>query len=228
MKILYFVLLFIATLLFSACAPTPIVYSPKQIDSFAIAPSDKNKLFSAPKDGYARLIIYRDDYNTFYLNDVFISYETNQNIVSKYVDNFYNGNYEIIGEMGDRALCRLDNDSSCVVNIRAGDSVMLYNRYDATIHAHRFIFAMNIITILLRPMYPVMFHPRVATQGTIFAPKNQHIYCLAIEQRTNFVFKNRNTCLKEYKEVYSPKHRDEQKEWFDDLVEKGDERAYEE
>ena len=226
MKIVYFVSLLIATLFFNACA-TPTVYSPEQIDSFAIPPSNDNNLFSPPKNGYARLIMYRDDYSSSFINDIFISYATNQNIVFKYVDNFYNGNYEIIGGMGDRALCRLDNDSSCIVNIKAGNPVLLFNRFDANVHLHRFIFAMNILFIL-HPYYPYFTHPQVFTRGTIFTPKNQHIYCLAINKGADFAFKDKGTCLKEYKEVYSPKHRKEQDEWLNELVKDGDKRAYKE
>lgn len=216
MKVLYFISLLIVALFFNACA-SKIVYSPEEIDSFAIPSSAENNLFSPPPKGYARLIMYRDDYNSGFLNDVFISYATNRYATYKHIDTFWESYYEIDNGVNDRALCRLDNDSSCIVNIRAGKPVLLFNQYRPTIHTYRFYL-----------IFATMYMPRPTTQGTIFTPKNQHIYCLAIESYTSFVFKNKNACLKEYKSVYSPKHRKEQDEWLNELIKEGDKRAYKE
>lgn len=222
MKIVYFISLIIATLFFNACA-SKIVYSPDEIDKFAMPPSAENNLFSPPPKGYARLIMYRDDYSTGFLNDVFISYATNRYATYKHIDTFWESYYEIDNGNADRALCRLDNDSSCIVNIRAGKPVLLFNQYRPTIHTYRFVFVVAI-------MLGKTASPRPITQGTIFTPKNQHIYCLAIGEsnNTNLVFKNKNACLKEYKSVYSPKHRKEQDEWLNELIQDGDKRAYQE
>ncbi len=184
MKILYFISLIVAILFFNACAPQKIAYSPEEIDTFAIPPSAENNLFSPPPKGYARLIMYRDD-STIYLNDIDIVYEN------------YNG---VDYEYNLRALCRLKNDSSCIVNIRAGYPILLSNYIVGTI----------------------------ASQGTIFTPKNQHIYCLTIKSYTSFVLKNKETCLKEYKKVYKPSHREYQEKWFNRLVKKGYKSAYKE
>lgn len=228
MKVLYFISLLIVALFFNACA-SKIVYSPEEIDTFAIPPSAENNLFSPPPKGYARLIMYRDDYNSGFLNDVFISYATNRYATYKHIDTFWESYYEIDNGNADRALCRLDNDSSCIVHIRAGKPVLLVNQYRATIHLYRYYLAMQIIAIIQPYLYTYYATPpRPTTQGTIFTPKNQHIYCLAIEQYTSFVFKNKNACLKEYKSVYSPKHRKEQDEWLNELIKKGDKRAYKE
>lgn len=200
MKIIYFISLLIATLFFNACA-TPTAYSPEQIDSFAIPPSNDNNLFSLPKNGYARLIMYRDDSNAFYFNDFYINYES--------------------GISYERALCRLDSNSSCIVNIRAGNALLLFNRYEPTTG-----------TIVFAALFNRLLNTSTSTRGTIFTPKNQHIYCVAIEQifrsRANFIFKDKNTCLKEYKEMYKPEHRKEQEEWLNDLIKDGDKRAYQE
>lgn len=59
MKIFYFVSLVAVMVFFSACS-TPQIMTPEEIDSKAIAPSAENNLFSPPKNGYARLIMYRD------------------------------------------------------------------------------------------------------------------------------------------------------------------------
>lgn len=228
MKVLYFISLLIVALFFNACASSAM-YSPEEIDTFAIPPSAENNLFSPPPKGYARLIMYRDDYNSGFLNDVFISYATNRYATYKHIDTFWESYYEIDNGNADRALCRLDNDSSCIVHIRAGKPVLLVNQYRATIHLYRYYLAMQIIAIIQPYLYTYYATPpRPTTQGTIFTPKNQHIYCLAIEQYTSFVFKNKNACLKEYKSVYSPKHRKEQDEWLNELIQDGDKRAYKE
>lgn len=196
MKVLYFISLLIVALFFNACAPQKIVYSPDEIDTFAIPPSAENNLFSPPPKGYARLIMYRDDSNIGFLNYVFISYE------------IYNkADYEY----SERALCRLDSNSSCIVNIKADNTVVLYNIYEPTVAMQ--IFARRSTSF---------------TQGTIFTPKNQHIYCLAIESRTSFAFKDKNVCLNEYKDIYKPKHRKEQERWLNKLIKNGDKRAYKE
>ncbi len=229
MRIFYFILLLVATLFFNACAPTHITYSAKQIDTFAIPPSKKNNLFSPPKNGYARIIMYRDDYNIGFYNEIFVTYRTRKNIIYELDRGFWSANWNIIGGMDDSALCKLDNDSSCIVNIKAGKPVLLLNKYEATTSMNVFRLVLNILQYFVPPFYPTTASATAnSTQGTIFTPKNQHIYCFAIKEKTGFVFKNRNTCLKEYKESYKPEHREEQVEWLNELVDGGDERAYKE
>lgn len=218
MKMLYFISLLIMAIFFNACGnawwnytdSNAIIQSPEQIDSLAIPPSNSDNLFSPPKNGYARLIIYA--YHNLIgspnRREIFIAYE--------------------FGD--DRALCVLRKDSSCIVNIKAGNSVMLYP-----------LTAMSSTS---------------DDRAVIFTPKNQHIYCINMLPRNflsliepklneyyrnmnalnkpfviiamNFEFKNKNTCLKEYMEMYKPKHRQEQEKWFNGLVKDGDKRAYQE
>lgn len=226
MKIVYFVSLLIATLFFNACAtPTPAVYSPEQMDSFAIPPSNDNNLFSPPKNGYARLIMYRDDNDIRFVDEIFVNYEINKGIYQyNSKDYFSYVAYEIVGGMPyERALCRLDNNSSCIVNIRAGNALLLLNRQEATT-------GMKVISFLAGS-YGINLSAN--TQGTIFTPKNQHIYCIAFEKiwwskETIISLRDKNTCLKEYKEMYKPKHRKGQERWLNKLIKKGDKRAYQE
>lgn len=208
-KIIYLVLLLMVAMFFNACGTSQwsyigsnaIIQSPEQIDSLAIPPSAENNLLSPPKNGYARLIMYSNDNIIGHLYNVYLSYSME---------------YE-------RALCGLKGKSSCIVNIRAGNAIMLY-----------------------------LFYSR----AVIFTPKNQHIYCINMRIRDflslvkpklneyytnlnfwnypigiiamNFEFRDKNTCLKEYKEVYEPSHREYQDKWFNRLVKKGDKRAYKE
>ena len=217
MKIVYFISLLIVAMFFNACGNSllsyadsnPIIQSPEQIDSFAIPPSNENNLFSPPKNGYARLIIY-GHYNVWQHSikpEIFIKYEP----ITDGVD------YD------NRALCVIGKNSSCIVNIKANNSIMIYSPSNRTF---------------------------------MFTPKNQHTYCINVLPRNflpliepklneyyrnmnafnkpaviiamNFEFKDKNTCLKEYKEIYKPRHRKEQERWLNKLIKKGDKRAYQE
>lgn len=196
MKVLYFTSLIIAMLFFNACAT---VMTQNEIDLKAIAPSADNNLFSPPKNGYARLIMYRK-YSILggaIPHSVLIDY----NPVLKY------GKYTYTKEQIDRALCKMKNDSSCIVSIKAGQPIAL----------------------------TYAGQEDKAEKAVLFTPRNQHIYCANIEAKYGwwimqfqFNFRDKDTCLKEYKKMYKPKHRDYQKQWFDKLVEKGDKRAYRE
>lgn len=106
MKILHFVLFIVMLIFFNACART---MTPEEIDLFAIKPNKSSKIFSPPKDGYARLIMYRKaDYFGWML-----SYA----VVLKYTS--------LANNRADRALCKMNNGSSCIVNIKAGNFVAL-------------------------------------------------------------------------------------------------------
>lgn len=178
---------------FIGCAPQAVMQTAEQIDALAIPPSAESNLFSPPKNGYARLIIYRDYATLLFMArfDVYV----------KYYD-------------GDRALCRIKNQSSCIVNIKANDVIALH--------------------------YTGISETESPFGGNIlFKPKNQHIYCinLLLSQfgsglsawwSFNLTFRDKETCLKEYKEVYKPSHREYQEKWFNRLVKKGDKRAYKE
>lgn len=185
----YILFLFVAmAIFFNACATT---MTPEEIDLFAIKPNKLSKIFSPPKDGYARLIMYR---KADFFGAV-LSYA----VVIKYTRLGHN--------VADRALCKMNNGSSCIVNIKAGNFVALTH------------WGMENKT----------------ESQVLFLPKNRHIYCASISiefgwliGQMQFNFVDAETCLAEYKAVYKPKHRDYQKQWFDKLVEKGDKRAYKE
>lgn len=243
MKIIYLMLLLATAIFFNACGgnawwnytgSNAVIQSPEQIDSLAIPPSAENNLLSPPKNGYARLIMYiKDDLIGRFDDVVYLSYSIEKGQY-QYVlkDHYYSyffferghTTYEIANEMlYERALCRLKGNSSCIVNIKAGNAVMLYLLY---------------------------------SRAVIFTPKNQHIYCINMQIRDflslvkpklneyytnlsfwnypismlamNFEFKDKNTCLKEYKEAYRPEHKEKQEKWFNKLVKKGDKRAYRE
>ena len=184
---------------FNACA-TSQVMSISQIDSFAIKPNKLSKIFSPPKDGYARLIMYRES--------DFRGWPLSYSILIKYNPTFKDGKFADIDTKNmDRALCKMKNNSSCIVNIKAGKLVALThwgmeNKKD---------------------------------NAVLFRPRNKHIYCINISTvfgwligQFQFDFRDARTCLAEYRAMYEPEHRDYQKKWFDELVEKGDKRAYKE
>lgn len=198
MKIFYFVSLVAVMIFFNACAKFeyPKIMPPEMIDSKAIAPSAENNLFSPPKNGYARLIIYKERKGG-------LTWGTANTILIKYNPLLENGKY--VKQEADRALCKMNNGSSCIVNIKAGQQVALT-------HASQEI-----------------------QNAVLFTPKNQHIYCINEQWKSGtwtaqseFNFRDKDICLKEYQEVYKPKHRDYQDKWFNKLVEKGDKRAYRE
>lgn len=226
MKVLYFISLLIVALFFNACAPQPIVYSPEEIDTFAIPPSAENNLFSPPPKGYARLIIYRDESNIRHLYDVFVTYEIYNNVGYEY---------------NERALCRLSSNSSCIVNIRAGGSVLLVN-YIVNPYAKITPFIAPLMVALSLSSkdfwnaYAENSQGIVSSQGTIFTPKNQHIYCANASLSalgnswyiSTLSLRDKDTCLKEYQKMYKPKHRKYQEKWLNKLIKEGDKRAYKE
>ena len=173
---------------FMGCSiPQAIMQTAEQIDSLAIPPSAENNLFSPPKNGYARLIIYRDY--------AALLFAARLDVYAKYYD-------------GDRALCRIKNKSSCIVNIKANDVIALH-------------------------YIPIgMFGENIPNgRNILFKPKNQHIYCinLLLSQfgsglsawwSFNLTFRDKDTCLKEYKEIYEPSHREYQEKWFNGLIKK--------
>lgn len=114
MKIFYFVSLVAVMIFFNACAK-PQVMTPAEIDLKTIAPSAENNLFSTPKNGYARLIMYRD---SAFLG-AFLSYT----VLIKYNPLLENGKY--VKQEADRKLCKIKNGSSCIVNIKAGQPIAL-------------------------------------------------------------------------------------------------------
>ena len=196
MKIFYFILLVVVMVFFNACATT---MTPEQIDSFAIKPNKLSKIFSPPKDGYARLIMYREP--------DFLGWPWSYSILIKYNPTLKNGKFaDIYTKNMDRVLCKMINGASCIVNIKAGNLVALTHRgmenkkNKAVLFTprNRHIYCINISVVL----------------GWI--PQFQ------------FDFRDAATCLAEYKAMYKPKHRDYQKKWFDGLVKKGDKRAYKE
>lgn len=198
MKIFYFVSLVAVMVFFSACSwfIPPQVMTPEGIDSKAIAPNNENNLFSTPKNGYARLIMYKERKGVAWgqANTILIKY-------NPLLDE--NGKY--IKQEADRALCKLNNGSSCIVNIKAGQIVALT-------HASQEI-----------------------KNAVLFTPKNQHIYCVNEQWKwgtwtaqSEFNFRDKDTCLTEYQKIYKPKHREYQDKWFNKLVKKGDKRAYKE
>ena len=198
MKIFYFVSLVAVMVFFNACS-TAQVMTPEEIDAKAIAPSAENNLFSPPKNGYARLIMYR--------KSAFFGAYVSHSVLLQYNPLLENGKYKYIKEDIDRALCKIKSNSSCIVNIKAGQPVVLtYAGQDDK-----------------------------ENKAVLFTPRNQHIYCSDIEMKWGvwlgqfqFNFRDKDTCLKEYQEVYKPKHRDYQDKWFNGLIEKGDKRAYKE
>lgn len=185
----YILFLFVAmAIFFNGCAKT---MTPEEIDLFAIKPNKSSKIFSPPKDGYARLIMYRKA--DFF--GVALSYA----VVIKYTHLGHN--------VADRALCKMNNGSSCIVNIKAGKLVALTH------------WGME----------------NKKNKAVLFTPRNRHIYCIDISVvmgwligQFQFDFRDAKTCLAEYRAMYKPEHRDYQKKWFDELVEKGDKRAYKE
>lgn len=181
---------------FSACSTTPQIMTPEEIDSKAIAPSNENNLFSAPKNGYARLIMYRDS--------AFLGGMLAYSVAIKYNPLLENGKYFV--QESDRALCKLNNGSSCIVNIKAGQLVAL-----------------------------TYWGLEKKENAVLFTPKNQYIYCANVEVELGiwvgqfqFNFRDKDTCINEYKKMYKPKHRKYQDKWFNKLIEKGDKRAYKE
>ena len=215
MKIVYFILLLIVAIFFNACGnawwnytgSNAIIQSPEQIDSLAIPPNNSDNLFSPPKNGYARLIMYAHHNLTgSSKREIFITYD--------------------FGD--DRALCVIGKDSSCIVNIKAGNSAMLYSLYDRAViftpkNQHTYC-----INVLPRNFFPLI-EPKL---NEYYRNMNALNKPLAVAMNSilamNFEFKDKNTCLKEYKEMYKPKHRKEQERWFNGLVKDGDRRAYQE
>ncbi len=196
MKIFYFVSLVAVMIFFNACAQ---VMTPEEIDSKAIAPSAENNLFSPPKNGYARLIMYR--------KSSFLGGLVSYSVLIKYNPLLEDGKYKYVKKDIDRALCKIESDSSCIVNIKAGQPVAL----------------------------TYVGQENKKNKAVLFTPRNQHIYCSDIEMKWGFWigqfqfnFRDKDTCLKEYKEIYKPEHREYQDEWFNKLVKKGDKRAYKE
>lgn len=215
MKILYFALFASLAVFFNACAlPEPM--TPQEIDKRAIPPSKRIKLFSPPPNGYARLIMYRDY--------VFRGSAGTYNIYAKY--NYMALDKNLSKDINlDRALCKMSNNSSCIVNVRAGKPITL-------VHEEKTLVWLWVLGgVLLSPLILTIatgYDGSVETMAT-FTPKNQHIYCIDFTIGDSFrQFKDGHTCLKEYKAIYKPKHREEQKEWLNELIEDGDERAYKE
>ena len=197
MKIFYFVSLVAVMVFFSACYTPPQIMTPEEIDSKAIAPNNENNLFSAPKNGYARLIMYKERKG--------LAWGMANTILIKYNPLLENGKY--IKQEADRALCKMENGSSCIVNIKAGQPVAL--------------------------TYWAMESKK--KKAVLWTPRNQHIYCANIEMKWGawvyqfqFNFRDKDTCLTEYQKVYKPEHREYQDKWFNKLVKKGDKRAYKE
>ena len=198
--------------LFNACSlPEPMTSF--EIQKRAIPPSKKIKLFSPPPNGYARLIMYRDY--------AFRSGGVSYNI---FVD-YFNYNGKTSSTASSRALCGISNNSSCIVNVRAGKPISLVSEQKMPI----WLWVLG--GVLLSPLILTI---AAVSDGSVdnmatFTPKNQYIYCIDFTIGDNFrQFKDGRTCLKEYKAIYKPKHRKEQDEWFDELLEDGDERAYKE
>lgn len=229
MKIFYFVSLVAVMVFFSACS-TPQIMTPEEIDSKAIAPSAENNLFSPPKNGYARLIMYRDykfvGGGAKY--DIFVKYnykpapkkqQANTTTISQdgtmtTADTTTYDN-EFSNIVLDRALCRMGNGSSCIVNIRAGQPLAL-------------IYQIDMGALVVFNLGAAIADGNLDYVGD-FTPKNQHIYCINLTGNDNFrQFRDKDTCLKEYQKMYKPKHRKYQDKWFNDLVKKGDKRAYKE
>ena len=228
MKIFYFVSLVAVMVFFSACSTTPQIMTPEKIDSKAIAPSNENNLFSAPKNGYARLIMYRDykfagggvAYNVFVKynykpapkkqqeNNTSVSEDGTMTTAKKTTNEFDNITL-------DRALCRMGNNSSCIVNIKAGQPLAL-------------IYEIDMGGWVVWSVWNAISDGKLDYVGA-FTPKNQHIYCINLTGNSNFrQFRDKDTCLNEYKKMYKSKHRDYQNKWFNGLIEKGDKRAYKE
>ena len=208
--------------------------TPEEIDSKAIAPSSENNLFSAPKNGYARLIMYRDykfvgggaTYNVFVKynykpapkkqqeNNTSVSEDGTMTTAKKTTNEFDNLTL-------DRALCRMGNNSSCIVNIKAGQPLAL-------------IYEIDMGGWVVLSVWNAISDGKLDYVGA-FTPKNQHIYCVNEQWKwgtwtaqSEFNFRDKDTCLTEYQKVYKPKHRSYQDRWFNKLVEKGDKRAYKE
>ncbi len=215
---------------FNACA-TPQVMTPEEIDTKAIAPSAENNLFSPPKNGYARLIMYRNYKfaGAGVRYDVFVKYnykpapkkqQTNNATISQdgtmtTADNttYYN---EFDNIVLDRALCRMGSNSSCIVNIKAGQPLAL-------------IYKVDMGGWVAFSLSAAIADGNLDYVGA-FTPKNQHIYCInmTINDGNFRQFRDKDTCLKEYQKMYKPKHRDYQDKWFNSLIEQGDKRAYKE
>lgn len=200
--------------LFSAC--TAPLMTPQQIDEKAIAPSAESNLFSPPKDGFARLIMYREDKlaGSAVAHNVFVKYDY---AVDKDIKQADLNALEL-----DRALCRMGNGSSCVVNVRAGAPVSLvYENETTTSWCDWWLFGTAWMKVAARGEKGIV---------GVFTPKNQHIYCIEMTSRWNRFrhFREGETCLEDYKEIYEPEHRKEQKEWLEGLFADGDKRAYEE
>lgn len=198
--------------LFNACSlPKPMM--PQEINKRAIPPSKRIKLFSPPPNGYARLIMYRD-YVFRYSGKAF-------NVYTDY--SYITSSKKSLNNTTSRALCKISNDSSCIVNIRAGKQISLVHEEKVPV----WIWVLG--GVLLSPLIltlAAVSDGSVDTMAT-FTPKNQHIYCIDFTIGDSFrQFKDGRTCLKEYKAIYKPKHRKEQDEWFDELLEASDERAY--
>lgn len=225
LKVLYFTLFAVLAVLFNACSlPEPM--APQEINKRAIPPSKRIKLFSPPPNGYARIIMYRDY--------VFRGGAWAYNIYAKYNymalsnDSFNDIDIKLWSDM---PLCRMSNNSSCITNVRAGKPITLIQEQRATALGWVAISVVGVLTIplgLSTIAGAAVENGKLQTTAT-FTPKNQHIYCIDFTIGDNFrQFKDGRTCLKEYKAIYKPKHRKEQDEWFNELLEDGDERAYKE
>lgn len=201
--------------LFNACSlPEPM--TPQEINKRAIPPSKKIKLFSPPPKGYARLIMYRD-----------YAFRSGGESFNVYVNYGYmTSNKKSLSDATlSRALCKISNDSSCIIHIKAGKPISLMKENKIS------IWVWVLWGVLLSPLMltAVAVYDGSVDNVAIFTPKNQYIYCIDFTIGDNFrQFKDGRTCLKEYKAIYKPKHRKEQDEWFDELLEDGDERAYKE
>lgn len=185
MKIFYFVSLVAVMVFFSACSTTPQIMTPEEIDSKAIAPSNENNLFSAPKNGYARLIMYRDYkfagggvvYNVFVKynykpapkkqqeNNTSVSKDGTMTTADKTTNEFDNITL-------DRALCRMGNNSSCIVNIKAGQPLAL-------------IYEIDMGGWVVFSLGAAIADGKLDYVGA-FTPKNQHIYCINLTGNDNF------------------------------------------
>ncbi|MGX2983277.1 hypothetical protein [Helicobacter sp. 23-1045] len=119
----------------------------------------------------------------------------------------------------------MSSDTSCIVNIKAGQPIALVGEKKVGMASW------VIAGVLMSPLLLIInaIEHNSLDYMAVFTPKNQHIYCINFTMNDNFrQFRDGRTCLAEYRAIYKSKHRDEQKEWFDDLVDSGDKRAYKE
>lgn len=243
--------------MFFGCASYELEYAqtPQEINDLSFAPMKQSKiknikgklnikgqdekeraynyLMSPPKKGNAKLAIYK--------RYSFAGGGADHVIYGKYNPpkdlKLLSPDMPIISKDNmDIFLCFLAGSSTCVVEIKANKAMYL----DSFLHISGSGWTVAGFSFLLAILPGVLQVSANATSNhkshldeahkIIFYPKPNQIYCaeLAGSKMRELIFRDKEICIENFQDIYEDDHIEKQDEYFQDLLEDSDPKAYKE